>query len=1078
MTYEYDEAGRLTKQHIHTEASDSAGTVSTADAGNAYTANAMNTSVKTTEYSYDSDNNLIRTRDWLGNITRNEYDNFGRIIRQYDALKNLICENTYDANGRITAVKDALGNTTTYTYDADGNLSTETDPTGAVTKNTYDEHGNLTSVTNPLGKTTTYEYDERSRLIKVTTPEGTTAAYTYDNAGNLIMQLDGSGKGILYTYNVAGLKTSRQDIQLDINAQGSNEETNNGIPYDAITQYGEKETYTYTPDGKLSTKIDRNGVVTEYTYDGFGRLTSESAGGDIKVYEYDDAGNLISMTDNKISAEGEAGGISETAENKATGNTTTMTYDAEGRVSCNTVDGIGTATYIYDINAGDGKLKEITENSDGYTVERTYDKAGRLITVTAQNEGTVTYTYNANGSRQSAIYADGTKEEYTYDAASRVTKLTHTDRDGKLLDSYEYVYDADGNLLSEKSAVGTTLYTYDGDGRIKTVIEPDGKLTSYTYDQSGNRSTKTVTIPSTENRESAESRETTAYVYNLSNHLIKEITTTQVTEYEYDANGNLLNKKTYATDTSAETDESDLETDAENSTESGSSDSDTEETDDISEPTEITRYTYDNFNRLTIFSNSGEFAEYEYDAADYRIRKRVVSGEEDVTGYFYEGGNVSFEADQKGNITNHNVYGTNLLLRSDTETEKSHYYLYNAHGDVVRLTQTDTGDTAAEYRYDAFGNITYSTGDADNAITYAGYQYDAESGLYYVNARYYDSSTGRFITEDTYEGKYTDPLSLNRYTYCHNNPTRYTDPTGHAILPLIVGFGKFALGATFGAGMELFNQVFIEKRDKIGWGEVAFEGFAGGVGALAGAGSADDVIRATTKIGKAKAAVKTVTKAGCVDGAIGFTADVGKQALVEGKSLDEIDYGQAAKSGAISGVAGMGGAAFDMVADGTTALAKGVTRNADNAAESAGDAVRKGQHPKAKQNSPDADAPAHIKGMDEDVDTTGMGDRDVDTTGMGDQDVDTTGMGDAPAGTILSSPEPQKEIRETVEVAEEIHPDPAEEAAARAQAEAELNARRQAAMQSAQSKTIQGSCLPASRDRIPAISAYSLPSSF
>ena len=434
----------------------------------------------------------------------------------------------------------------------------------------------------------------------------------------------------------------------------------------------------------------------------------------------------------------------------------------------------------------------------------------------------------------------------------------------------------------------------------------------------------------------------------------------------------------------------------------------------------------------------------------------MVSGEEDVTGYFYEGGNVSFEADQKGNITNHNVYGTNLLLRSDTETEKSHYYLYNAHGDVVRLTQTDTGDTAAEYRYDAFGNITYSTGDADNAITYAGYQYDAESGLYYVNARYYDSSTGRFITEDTYEGKYTDPLSLNRYTYCHNNPTRYTDPTGHAILPLIVGFGKFALGATFGAGMELFNQVFIEKRDKIGWGEVAFEGFAGGVGALAGAGSADDVIRATTKIGKAKAAVKTVTKAGCVDGAIGFTADVGKQALVEGKSLDEIDYGQAAKTGAISGVAGMGGAAFDMVADGTTALAKGVTRNADNAAESAGDAVRKGQHPKAKQNSPDADAPAHIKGMDEDVDTTGMGDRDVDTTGMGDQDVDTTGMGDAPAGTILSSPEPQKEIRETVEVAEEIHPDPAEEAAARAQAEAELNARRQAAMQSAQSKTIVG----------------------
>ena len=56
-------------------------------------------------------------------------------------------------------------------------------------------------------------------------------------------------------------------------------------------------------------------------------------------------------------------------------------------------------------------VKRVT--SDGYTVERIYDKAGRLITVIAQDESTVNYTYNANGSRQSAIYEDGTKEEYT-----------------------------------------------------------------------------------------------------------------------------------------------------------------------------------------------------------------------------------------------------------------------------------------------------------------------------------------------------------------------------------------------------------------------------------------------------------------------------------------------------------------------------------------------------------------------------------------------------------------------------------------------------------------------------------------
>ncbi len=56
-----------------------------------------------------------------------------------------------------------------------------------------------------------------------------------------------------------------------------------------------------------------------------------------------------------------------------------------------------------------------------------------------------------------------------------------------------------------------------------------------------------------------------------------------------------------------------------------------------------------------------------------------------------------------------------------------------------------------------------------------------ESGLYYLNARYYDSVTARFITEDDPKySKRNDPLSLNLYTYCHNDPIHYTDPSGHA----------------------------------------------------------------------------------------------------------------------------------------------------------------------------------------------------------------------------------------------------------------------------------------------------------
>jgi len=62
---------------------------------------------------------------------------------------------------------------------------------------------------------------------------------------------------------------------------------------------------------------------------------------------------------------------------------------------------------------------------------------------------------------------------------------------------------------------------------------------------------------------------------------------------------------------------------------------------------------------------------------------------------------------------------------------------------------------------------------------YTGKMYDSATGLYYLMARYYDPSTGRFVTEDSYAGDDNDPMTLNRYVYGRDNPERYTDPTGH-----------------------------------------------------------------------------------------------------------------------------------------------------------------------------------------------------------------------------------------------------------------------------------------------------------
>lgn len=78
-----------------------------------------------------------------------------------------------------------------------------------------------------------------------------------------------------------------------------------------------------------------------------------------------------------------------------------------------------------------------------------------------------------------------------------------------------------------------------------------------------------------------------------------------------------------------------------------------------------------------------------------------------------------------------------------------------------------------------FGNPTLTIDLYASSIRYSGEFYDAESGLVYLRARYYNPYTGRFISEDSYWGEDNNPLSLNRYTYVHNSPLMFWDPTGH-----------------------------------------------------------------------------------------------------------------------------------------------------------------------------------------------------------------------------------------------------------------------------------------------------------
>jgi RHS repeat-associated protein len=90
------------------------------------------------------------------------------------------------------------------------------------------------------------------------------------------------------------------------------------------------------------------------------------------------------------------------------------------------------------------------------------------------------------------------------------------------------------------------------------------------------------------------------------------------------------------------------------------------------------------------------------------------------------------------------------------------------------------GTIQARYQYDAFGNTRAQAGTTFNRFTFTGHEKDTETGLYYFKARFYDSDTGRFLSQDPYLGEVNTPPSLHRYLYAYSNPTVYVDLTGYA----------------------------------------------------------------------------------------------------------------------------------------------------------------------------------------------------------------------------------------------------------------------------------------------------------
>jgi RHS repeat-associated protein len=467
------------------------------------------------------------------------YDSAGRMNEVTDARGKQVTFNVYDTQGRVTSQKDALGYETKFVYTENG-VFDQTDitaPDGGVWTDVYFKNVLFTQI-DPLNSKSYYRYDKFFNRTSAVDAEIRETEWTFDTAGRLT-ERSSAASDETWKYDTNGNVTTYTD--------GEYNKTTFGYTNDQLTSVtdplGKKTVYGYNPTTKLlETVTTPRGKTTTYGYDTDGNLTSVTTPkGNKTTYTYYPSGQVKTVVDprgNVSSADPAKYTTAYTYDaadrvktlTDARGNTTVLSYDETGNLTTVTDAAERTTTYGYN---DAGRLTTITDPAQNQTVVG-YDKAGRLAKETNRRGATVTYRYDKAGNQTQVITARGnatgaTPSQYTwtigYDKVGN--RKTVTDPLGK---TTAFTWDADNRPLSVTDPLShTRSVTYDDNGSVVKTTDGLGHGMTLTYDDAGRLATSKTWAGYT-----------TSYEYDDDSHLSAEVSPeTERTTYSYDDDGQL-----------------------------------------------------------------------------------------------------------------------------------------------------------------------------------------------------------------------------------------------------------------------------------------------------------------------------------------------------------------------------------------------------------------------------------------------------------------------------------------------------------------------------------------------------------